>query len=56
MEKQVLGMFDLHEDDYNQLWNKFIPIADSLNMVFSWEQTADGDIQLAVTGKNTGGL
>ena len=52
LEKQVLEMFDLHEDDSDQLWNKFMPIANSLEMVFSWKQLDDGDIQLAVSSKN----
>ena len=51
LEKEVLRVFDLKNDDSDQLWNKFIPIANSLNMIFSWNRIADGDIQLSVSNK-----
>jgi hypothetical protein len=49
LEKEVSRVLDLKNDDSDQLWNKFIHIANALNMTFSWRRIANGDIQLTVS-------
>ena len=49
IEREILETLDLEHDDTNQLWNKFIPIANALDMDFTWTERGDGDIQLTVS-------
>jgi hypothetical protein len=52
LEKEILRTLAFKHADSDQLWNKFVPIARSLHMRFTWKRLGNGDIQFSVSDRD----